>query len=205
MRKIILSSSNKHKIDEIRKILEDLDVLVISKDDLGLSNFEVIEDGDTLEENAIKKAKALSEKVDGIILADDTGLFVDYLNGEPGVRSARFAGENASYLDNNIKLLKKLEGIPLEKRTAKFKTVIAIVFEDKSIKTVLGECSGKIALKPSGESGFGYDPLFIVDDYNKTFAELGEEIKNRISHRANALKKLKELLEREMNNENSSI
>lgn len=195
-KRIILASGNKHKIQEIKDILKDMDFEIISKDDVGLQDFEVIEDGNTLEENAIKKAVEISRKVDGIIIADDTGLFVEKLNGEPGVYSARYAGENATYEDNNKKLLKKLKGISMEDRNAKFKTVMAIVLEDKSIRTVEGECKGKIAFEPRGNNGFGYDPLFIVDGYDKTFAELGEEIKNKISHRANALKNLKNELDR---------
>lgn len=193
---IIVASGNKHKIQEIKDILKDMHFDVLSKDDVDLKDFEVIEDGDTLEENAIKKAVEISKKVDGIIIADDTGLFVEKLNGEPGVYSSRYAGENVTYEDNNKKLLKELRDIPMNERNAKFKTVMAIVLEDKSIRTVEGECKGKIAFEPRGNGGFGYDPLFIVDGYNKTFAELGEEIKNNISHRANALKNLRNELDR---------
>lgn len=205
MKRIIVSSSNKHKIDEIKKILKGLKIEVLSKDEVGLEKIEVEEDGTTLEENAMKKAKELSNNIEGIIIADDTGLFVDELNGAPGVYSARYGGENASYEDNNKKLLNELKGIPLEKRTAKFKTVIAIVMEDKSVQCVSGECSGKIGYEPKGNNGFGYDPLFIVDKYDKTFAELGEDIKNKISHRANALLNLRDVIESVINNEDSSI
>lgn len=191
---IIVSSDNPHKLDEIKKILKDMPFNLLSKKDVGLKDLEVEEDGDTLEKNALKKAIAISEKVDGIVIADDTGLFVDALDNRPGVYSARYAGEDATYLDNNKKLLKELEDIPMEDRTAKFRTVIALVNKDKSYKFVIGECSGKIGLSSKGENGFGYDPLFIVDGYDKTFAELGDEIKNKISHRANALKNLKEEL-----------
>ena len=193
---IIVASGNKHKIQEIKDILKDMHFDVLSKDDVGLKDFEVIEDGDTLEENAIKKAAEISKKVDGIIIADDTGLFVEKLNGEPGVYSSRYAGENVTYEDNNKKLLKELRDVPMNERNAKFKTVMVIVLEDKSIRTVEGECKGKIAFESRGNGGFGYDPLFIVDGYNKTFAELGEEIKNNISHRANALKNLRNELDR---------
>ncbi|KPU26997.1 nucleoside-triphosphate diphosphatase [Caloranaerobacter sp. TR13] len=193
--RLIVASGNVHKIDEIKKILKGLPLEILSKDEVGLKELDVIEDGKTLEENAIKKAVEVSKRVDGIVIADDTGLFVDKLEGRPGIYSSRYAGERATYEDNNRKLLKELEGVRLEDRTAKFKTVIAIVMEDKSYKTVEGECLGKIALAPKGDEGFGYDPLFIVDGYNKTFAELGEDIKNKISHRANALKKLRVELE----------
>ncbi|SCG82094.1 nucleoside-triphosphatase [Proteiniborus sp. DW1] len=204
---LIVSSDNSHKIAEIKSILKDLPITVLSKTEAGCGDIEVIEDGDTLEENATKKAVEIAKRANGIVIADDTGLFVDRLNGEPGVYSARYSGENATYISNNQKLLKKLEGVPLEDRTAKFKTIIAIVLEDKSVKLVSGECTGQIGFEPKGENGFGYDPLFIVDGYGKTFAELGEEIKNTISHRANALKELKKelkiLLEDEYN-ENSN-
>ncbi|MBV1819619.1 XTP/dITP diphosphatase [Anaerosalibacter bizertensis] len=195
-KKIILSTGNIDKIEEIKDILKDLPFSIHSKKEVGLGDLEVEEDGDTLEENAIKKAMAISERVDGIVIADDTGLFVDKLNGAPGVYSSRYAGEDVSYEDNNRKLLKELEGTPSEERTAKFQTVIAIVTEDKKIKTVYGECRGRIGFEVKGSEGFGYDPLFIVDGYGKTFAQLGEEVKNKISHRAKALEKLKKELEK---------
>lgn len=195
-KKIILSTGNVDKIEEIKDILKDLPFSIYSKKEVGLGDLEVEEDGDTLEENAIKKAMAISERVDGIVIADDTGLFVDKLNGAPGVYSSRYAGEDVSYEDNNRKLLKELEGTPSEERTAKFQTVIAIVTEDKKIKTVYGECRGRIGFEVKGSEGFGYDPLFIVDGYGKTFAQLGEEVKNKISHRAKALEKLKKELEK---------
>lgn len=193
--KIILSSGNKHKINEIKDILKNMPFDVVSKDDLGYKDFDVVEDGSTLEENAFKKAEELHMLVKGIVIADDTGLFVDALNGEPGVYSARYAGESVSYKDNNNLLLKNLKNFPMEKRTAKFKTVIAVVFEDGKRIMAEGTCSGKIAFEERGENGFGYDPLFIVDGVDKTFAEMTEEEKNKISHRAKALLNLKKKLE----------
>lgn len=193
--KIILSSGNKHKINEITDILKNMPFDVVSKDDLGYKDFDVVEDGSTLEENAFKKAEELHMLVKGIVIADDTGLFVDALNGEPGVYSARYAGESVSYKDNNNLLLKNLKNFPMEKRTAKFKTVIAVVFEDGKRIMAEGTCSGKIAFEERGENGFGYDPLFIVDGVDKTFAEMTEEEKNKISHRAKALLNLKKKLE----------
>jgi len=195
-RKLILSTGNIHKIAEIKDILEGLPIEIYSKEDLGLDDLEVDEDGETLEENAIKKALAISEKTDGIVIADDTGLFVDKLDGRPGVYSSRYSGEGATYEDNNKKLLKELKGVPIEERMATFKTVIAIVTEDKIVTTVYGECKGNIGFEPKGEKGFGYDPLFIVDGYGKTFAELGEEIKNKISHRARAMEELKKQIKK---------
>ena len=191
---IVAASGNKHKIQEIKDILKDLPINILSKNDVGLGNLETDEDKDTLEGNALKKAIEISRKIDSVVIADDTGLFVDKLDGRPGVYSSRYAGENSTYEENNKKLLEELKNIPKSERTAKFKTVIAIVLRDGSYKTVSGQCLGSIGLKPKGENGFGYDPLFIVDGYNKTFAELGDEIKNKISHRADALKKLKSQL-----------
>ncbi|MDF2948617.1 MAG: rdgB [Sedimentibacter sp.] len=194
-RKIVLSSGNKHKIEEIKYILQDMPFEVVSKDDLGYKDFDVVEDGVTLEENAFKKAEELHKLVNGIVLADDTGLFVDALNGEPGVYSARYAGEPASDKNNRLMLLENLKGFPMEKRTAYFKTVIAVVFEDGIKITAEGRVNGKIAFEERGQNGFGYDSLFIVSDTGKTFAEMSEEEKNKTSHRARALLNLKEKLE----------
>lgn len=194
-RKIILSSGNEHKIIEIKNILQGLPFEILSKNEIGLKDFDVEEDGETLEANAYKKAKELSKLVKGIVISDDTGLFVDALDGEPGVYSSRYAGENATYEDNNKLLLKNLKGIPLEKRTAVFRTVIALILENGKTIKVSGECKGKIGLTVKGKNGFGYDPLFIVDGLNKTFAELSDEEKNKISHRANALRNLRNILE----------
>ena len=191
-RKLILSTGNSDKVEEMKEILKSLPVEVLSKKDLKLENFEVEEDGKTLEENALKKARALSEKVEGIVIADDTGLFVDALDGAPGVYSARYGGEEHDYNKNNIRLLKELEGLSIEKRNAYFKTVIAVVLEDESIFTVEGKCDGVIGFEPKGNNGFGYDPLFIPKGYDKSFGELGLDVKNKISHRARALSGLKE-------------
>lgn len=194
-RQIILSSGNKHKLSEIRSILKNMPFEIISKDEVGYEDFDVEEDGETLEANAFKKAESLHELIDGIVIADDTGLFVDALNGEPGVYSARYAGESVSYKENNNLLLKNLDGVSAEKRTAFFKTVIAVVFEDGSKLMVQGSVKGTIAFEERGENGFGYDPLFIVEGTGKTFAEMTAEEKNKLSHRARALTSLKERLE----------
>lgn len=190
-RKLILSTNNFDKVEEIKDILKELPVDILSKKDLNLENVDIVEDGKTLEENATKKAMALKEKVEGIIIADDTGLFVKALKGAPGVYSARYGGVEHDYDKNNKKLLEELKDVPLDKRGAYFKTVIAIVLEDGSSFTVEGICEGTIGFEPKGDSGFGYDPLFIPKGYNKSFGELGLDIKNRISHRAKALDKLK--------------
>lgn len=194
-RKIILSSGNKHKVSEIKDILRDMPFEVVSKDSIGYCDFDVEEDGDTLQENALKKAVELHRLTKGIVIADDTGLFVDVLNGKPGVYSARYAGEHATYADNNKLLLNQLKDVPKEKRTAHFKSVIALVFEDGSNLTVEGICKGHIDFQERGERGFGYDPLFVVQGTDKTFSEMTEEEKNKISHRAIALKNLKLKLE----------
>ncbi|NLJ58419.1 MAG: XTP/dITP diphosphatase [Tissierellia bacterium] len=195
MRRIILSSGNKHKINEIKDILKNMPFEVLSKNDLGYEDFDVVEDGRTLEENAYKKAKELQKLTKGIVIADDTGLFVDALNGQPGVHSARYAGERATYAGNNKLLLKNLQNVPEEKRTAYFKTVIVVIFEDGSKLTAEGICKGYIGFEEKGSNGFGYDPLFVVEGRDKTFAQLTEKEKNQISHRANALKNLQSKLE----------
>ncbi len=193
-RKLVLSTGNQHKVEEIKTILKDLSIEVVSKRDVALGDLEVVEDGETLEENSFKKAKALADKLDYMVLADDSGLFVGILNCEPGVYSSRYAGEEGNDKKNNKKLLEKLQDIPLQEREAKFKTVIVLITENKEKIVVYGECKGKIGFEPKGENGFGYDPLFIPEGYDKTFGELGEEVKNKISHRAKALVNLKKAL-----------
>lgn len=193
MGKMILASSNAHKMEEIKKILDKFNINLISMADAGLENFEIIEDGDTFEENSMKKAVTILEELGIDTIADDSGLMVDKLGGRPGVYSARYSGENANADTNNEKLLLELEGIPLEERTAKFVCVISIAFKNGEKLIVRGECPGKIGFEKKGSNGFGYDPLFIVDDYGKTFGELGSDIKNKISHRAKALEKLEKV------------
>ncbi len=188
---LIVSSGNKGKIAEIKSILSELDIDIVSKGEVGLSDLEVIEDKDTLEGNAIKKALEIHKHKEGIVISDDSGLFVDYLDGAPGVYSARYAGTDGGDKANNKKLLEELEGVQGKKRGAKFKTVIAIVLEDGSVETVTGKCSGRIIAEQRGTTGFGYDPLFVPDGYEQTFAELDAGIKNKISHRRDALEKLK--------------
>ncbi len=189
--KIVVATHNKHKVDEIREFFKD-DFEVLSADDIG-SYDEIEETGDTIEENALLKARSLANLTDYIVIADDTGLFVDYLDGKPGVYSARFAGSNATYEDNNRKLLRLLEGVPIEKRKATFRTVVALIYKGK--ETIIeGKVEGTILDSPRGQFGFGYDPVFFVDKVGKTLAELTLEEKNKVSHRANALKKLKEYL-----------
>lgn len=207
-RKLVLSTGNKNKVYEIKEILKDLPIEVLSKDDVGLGHVNVIEDGTTLTENSVKKAVALSEHTDYMVMADDSGLFVDSLNGDPGVYSNRYAGEEGNDLANNIKLLDAMKNIPTEERGAKFLTLISLVTEDKEVITIQGQLLGSVGTELQGDKGFGYDPLFIPKGYDKTFALLGQEIKNSISHRAQALKEMKavitKLLEDDENENNSS-
>ena len=206
-RNLVLSTNNAHKVEEIKNILNGFPIEVLSKKDIKMTNLEVDEDGITLEENSIKKAKTLAEKSEYMVMADDSGLFVDALNGAPGVYSSRYAGEEGNDQKNNMKLLEELKNVPLEDRAASFITVIALVTEDKEIFTIKGECKGYIDFEPKGNNGFGYDPLFIPLGYDETFAELGNDIKNKISHRAKALEGMKDLLSNLIQgeeNENSS-
>lgn len=191
MRKIVLSTDNKNKLREIREILEDLDVEIYGKSDIDGMDFEVVEDGETLYDNALKKARAMADRVDFAVLADDTGLFVNALGGEPGVHSARYASEHDDK-KNRQKLLKNLED--KKDRSAYFKTQIILIDEDKNIIPIEGVCPGKISLEERGDNGFGYDSIFIPDGFEKTFAEMTHEEKNEISHRAKALKNLRDKL-----------
>ncbi|MEI6093036.1 MAG: RdgB/HAM1 family non-canonical purine NTP pyrophosphatase [bacterium] len=196
-RGMLVASSNAGKLKEIREILKDyIHVNIFSLTDLGAEPVEVEETGNTFEENALIKAKFYAEKLGYVTLADDSGLEVDYLKGEPGVKSARYAGVGAKDSDLCNKILKKLEGVPLDKRTARFKCVICLYDPvDMSYLFYEGTCEGTIAIKASGKNGFGYDPVFIPNDFApKTIAELSSSIKNSISHRGRALSLLKEKL-----------
>lgn len=197
MKKLILASNNKKKVEEIKYILKDIDLEVKSLNDEGI-DIEVIEDGETFKENSNKKAREIREYLidrgdtDFIVMADDSGLEVDYLNGEPGVYSARYAGEHGNDAKNNEKLLKNLQGVPYEKRGARFVCHVTLMnYEGKSLD-IRGEVKGIIMDKLDGEGGFGYDPLFYNETLNKTFGEASKEEKNSVSHRGMALKQLKE-------------
>jgi XTP/dITP diphosphohydrolase len=199
MKKLILASNNKKKIKEMKEILKELDVEVKSLENENI-NIDVIEDGHTFEENAKKKAKEIYEFLlergdkDFIVLADDSGLTVEYLNGEPGIYSARYAGEHGNDAKNNEKLLGKLKNVKKEDRSAKFICQLAMFTETGEYYKVTGEANGYIIEELHGEGGFGYDPLFFFEPLNKTFAELTSEEKNEISHRGNALKELKKII-----------
>ncbi|MBM7562321.1 XTP/dITP diphosphatase [Fusibacter tunisiensis] len=191
MQEIILASSNRHKLKEIQAILADFGYRLVTMKEAGLGDLEIEETGKTFEENALIKAQAIFDRTGKITLADDSGLEVDALGGEPGVYSARYAGEPSNDENNKQKLLVELDHVQDSERTARFVSVIAMLFPDGHRIVTRGEVEGIIGRKQIGTNGFGYDPLFVVPNLNKTFAELDATEKNRMSHRANALKKLK--------------
>ena len=193
MNKIIFATGNKDKMKEIRMILSDLDVEILSMKEAGIS-VDIEENGTTFEENALIKAKAVAEYTDAIVLADDSGLEIDYLNKEPGVYSARYMGEDTSYTIKNQNLLDRLNGVPKEQRTARFVCVIAAVLPDKETLVTRETIEGYIGFEPQGENGFGYDPIFYVDEYNCSTASLPPDKKNEMSHRGKALRAMKEAL-----------
>lgn len=193
MRKIIFATGNAGKMKEIREILKDLDAEVLSMKEAGVEA-DIVEDGKTFEENAVIKAKTVCELTGEIALADDSGLEIDYLNKEPGIYSARYMGEDTSYRIKNANLIERLEGVPDEKRTARFVCAIAAAFPDGTVKTVRGRMEGRIGYEEAGENGFGYDPIFYIPEYGCSSAELSMEEKNKISHRGKALRAIKEEL-----------
>jgi len=185
--KLLLSTNNKDKIKELQEILNDMNISLVSLGDI--SNIDIEETGTTLKENALIKARAAFKETGLPSVADDTGLEVDFLDGAPGVYSARFAGEKATYDDNNKKLLKLLKDVDKEKRSARFRCV-AVFVDDNTEFAVEGVCEGLILDKMVGGRGFGYDPVFFVKEVGKTFAEMTREEKNRISHRGRAFRKM---------------
>lgn len=191
--RLVLATRNEGKVRELMELLAPLGLDVLSLKDF--TNVpEIKEDGHSFTENAVKKAKAAAEATGSLALADDSGLEVDYLNGAPGVYSARFAGEDCDDRANNAKLLKMLEGVPVEKRGACFRCVVAIAVPGGEVYITEGKCEGVIAEAPSGEGGFGYDPLFYVTEHGATFAGLEPEVKNIISHRGRALQLARKIL-----------
>lgn len=192
---IIFATGNQGKMREIRQILGDMDVEILSMKEAGIE-LDIVEDGTTFEENAIIKAKAVAAKTKHIVLADDSGLEIDYLNKEPGIYSARYMGEDTSYDIKNANLLKRLEGVEDEKRTARFVCAIAAVLPDGKTLTAQGIIEGRIAYELKGDNGFGFDPIFYLPEYGCTSAQLSEEEKNAISHRGRALRAMKEKLEK---------
>jgi XTP/dITP diphosphohydrolase len=193
VKELVLATRNKDKGRELAALLGDLGIVIRT-----LAEFpdapEVIEDGETCEANAVKKAVAIARYTGLPAVADDTGLEVEALGGRPGVYAARYAGEDATYEDNWRKLLRELEGVPREKRLARFVTVAALAEPNGPVRTATGSLEGFIAEKPAGTEGFGYDPVFCVPELGKTLAELSPEEKNRISHRGRAFAKVREIL-----------
>lgn len=198
MNKIIFATGNAGKMREIKDILADVDAEIVSMKEAGIT-VDIIEDGTTFEENALIKAKTVAKEAPGaIVMADDSGLEVDYLDKEPGIYSARYLGEDTSYAIKNQAILDRLAGVPKEKRTARFVCAIAAVLSDGRELVVRENMEGYIGDKIAGENGFGYDPIFCVEEYGCTTAELSEEQKNEISHRGKALRAMKEKLLKEM-------
>lgn len=193
MKKIIFATGNAGKMREIREIMADMDVEILSMKEAGIQ-INIAEDGTTFEENAVIKAKAIAAHTDALVLADDSGLEVDYLNKEPGVYSARYMGEDTSYEIKNQAILDRLSGVPKEKRTARFVCAIAAVLPDKEVLVTRETIEGYIGDAPAGENGFGYDPIFYVEEYQCSTAELSDAQKNAISHRGKALRSMKKLL-----------
>lgn len=190
---IIFATGNAGKIKEIQMIMADTDYQVLSMKEAGIA-IDAEENGTTYEENALIKARAVAQFTDAIVMADDSGLEVDYLNQEPGVYSARYLGEDTSYRIKNQNIIDRLAGVPEEERTARFVCAIAAVLPDKRELTVRATIEGRIDYEEKGSHGFGYDPIFYVPQFGKTTAELTEEEKNEVSHRGKALRLMKEEL-----------
>ncbi|EGG82270.1 rdgB/HAM1 family non-canonical purine NTP pyrophosphatase [Lachnospiraceae bacterium 2_1_46FAA] len=195
--KILFATGNENKMKEIRMILSDLGMPIQSMKEAGI-DVDIVEDGSTFEENAIIKATAIAKMTGDIVLADDSGLEIDYLNKEPGIYSARYAGVDTSYDIKNRMLLDRLEGVPDEKRTARFVCVIACAFPDGTVETARGTIEGIIGHEIAGENGFGYDPIFYLPEYQCTTAELEPEKKNELSHRGKALRAMRAIMEKKL-------
>ena len=190
---LLLATGNKHKLDELSSLFQDLPYELVSPSEIGIDD-KVDEAGSSLEENARLKAVTFATSSCLLTLADDSGLEVEALGGEPGVFSSRYAGENATDANRVKFLLSKLKGIPEEKRQAKFRCVIAVAVPDGKVELFAGECRGIITFEPRGEGGFGYDPIFYLPQFGKTMAELPPEVKNRVSHRGQAAARARSLL-----------
>ena len=204
MDKIIFATGNKNKMTEIKMILADLGMEILSQKGAGIEA-DIVEDGATFEENALIKATAISkiarkipEYENTVVLADDSGLEIDCLNKEPGIYSARYMGENTSYEIKNKELLRRLEGVPDEKRTARFVCAIAAAFPDGTREVLRGTMEGIIGHEIIGDNGFGYDPIFLLPEYGCTSAQLSPEKKNELSHRGEGLSKMRKILEKRL-------
>ena len=192
--KIVFATENEGKMREIRLILGDMDVELLSLKEAGI-RADIVEDGKTFEENAAIKAQGIARLTDAIVLADDSGLEVDYLHGEPGVYSARYMGYDTSYRVKNQHILDLLKDVPIEQRTARFVCAIAAALPDGTLLSSRGTIEGIIGYEERGEGGFGYDPIFYLPEYGCSTAELSMEKKNELSHRGKALRSMKEKLE----------
>lgn len=199
---IVLATRNQHKKQELVALLRGLDITIRTLDDFPEAP-EVIEDGDTCEANAMKKAVEIAQYTGLTAVADDTGLEVDALGGRPGVFAARYAGEQATYEDNCRKLLQDLQGVPAERRSGRFVTVAAIATPEGKRLSAKGVLEGVIAEQPAGSHGFGYDPVFLLPEYGQTLAQLAPEVKNHISHRARAFNQARALLQQMMAEQSS--
>lgn len=200
--KIVFATGNAGKMREIRMIMADLGLEIQSMKEAGI-DIDIVEEGKTFEENAMIKASAIAQELRkrgerAVVLADDSGLEIDYLNKEPGIYSARYMGEDTSYTIKNTNLIQRLEGVPDEKRTARFVCVIAAVFPDERKFSTRATIEGRIGYEERGENGFGYDPIFYLPEYGMYSAELAPEEKNRISHRGKALEEMKKVLSAEL-------
>ena len=196
-RKIVFATGNAGKMREIREILADMDLEVVSMAEIG-ADIEIEENGATFEENVVIKARAIGKVCGEIVLADDSGLEVDHLNREPGIYSARYMGEDTPYSIKNASIIQRLEGVPREERTARFVCAIAAVFPDGEEVVTHGEIEGWIDYEEKGSNGFGYDPIFSVPEFGRTTAELSDEEKNSVSHRGRALRKMKDELRKRL-------
>ncbi len=196
MKKIVLGTQNADKLREVKQILEPLGFTIVTLSDVGLADMDVVEDGQNFAENAVIKATAYGRACQLPVLADDSGLAVDALDGAPGIYSARYGGEHANYLKNNQKLIAELDGVPTNARKAQFVCALAYVDVQNDIVHIeRGEVAGIILERPLGDGGFGYDPLFYLPDIGLTFAQAEPAVKNRFSHRARALAKMKQYLQ----------
>ena len=193
--RIVFATGNQNKMREIHEIMDDLGMEIVSMKEAGISA-DIVEDGKTFEENACIKASAIQKLAGGIVLADDSGLEVDYLGGAPGIYSARYMGEDTSYEIKNRNIIERLAGAKGQERSARFQCNIAAVLPDGSTRTTRGTIEGYIGWEPAGANGFGYDPIFYVDEYGCSTAQLSPEEKNKVSHRGNALRAMREELRR---------
>jgi len=192
--RVLFATTNKNKVNEINQMLKGSNIEVVSMEEAKI-DIDVVEDGDTFEENAIKKATEIMKVANMTVIADDSGLEIDYLGKEPGIYSARYLGRETPYPQKNEIILDKLKGVPEEKRKARFVCSVAVAFTDGTTKVVKETIEGIIGYEQKGENGFGYDPIFFVPEYNMTTAQMKPEQKNKISHRGKAIKKIIQVLE----------